>query len=350
MVLSRSPQLSTAIANVCREPATKIVSVFPDLDHEKISVFFEVVTKFLRDHIAEIGERQFVIKPIFSIKSTPKTPLLTSDVLINALRIGANLIEVDENFSMISSTKISLSSPELSSYSKDNECCLLFVQNGVEIVVYAKGYTLSEINLIAPLASPSTRKKFAKSGHAYKLSIIDHYRQRIRYGGIYSDYWHDRNKRILQNPLKKTEKLFHNNLQNWLDENLEGASVLGCVKKISEDETDIEIRLHSESNVYFIVEVKWLGDNGKTKYSESRLRDGIKQVNAYLQRDPLASEVCLVAYDGRQLSKFEELPAINEEPEQWKEISECQSEILLQRGMGLVFYLESRFASNTKAS
>ena len=55
-----------------------------------------------------------------------------------------------------------------------------------------------------------------------------------------------------------------NNLQNWLEEHLNGAVVQGGVKKVTNDETGIEIRVHGESKFY-IIEVKWLGIGLLTK-------------------------------------------------------------------------------------
>jgi hypothetical protein len=348
MIFSRSPQLTDAIAAVCREPATKIVSSYPDLDYDQVVGFFNTVTQFLRENSSQLGSRQFLIRPHFNNEGNSLATPLTLSSLIDTLNSGATVISIDGKFCLIGIDKTTLSLSGISAYSIEHDCCLFHIHNGIEIIVYAKGCVLKEINLLAPMASPFVRKRFARPANAYCLAIIDHYHQRIRYGGLYSDHWEDREHRILRNPPQKTERIFHVNLQNWLDENLDGASVLGKVKKISDDETDIEIRVHSESNIYYIVEVKWLGTNGSTTFSESRLRDGIKQVNEYLQRNPETSEVCLVAYDGRTLAKFDELTAINGETEQWKEISGCQTESLLQRGKGLVFFLESHFASGTR--
>lgn len=346
-MLSFSPLLSDAIARVCREPATKIVALYPHFDHAVIVNLLDLVSNFLRNNLNNIGDKDFVFK--FNGKDgSLKTESLTAPLLLDLFSKGANLISVDNKLNVVSVEKIDLSLVGLSTYSKDNDCCLFYVHDSVEMVIYAQGLTLNEVNLVFPMIAPLTRKKYAKNAFAYQSAIIEHYKKRIRYGGQYSYHWKDRAKRTLQNHPQKTERLFHDNLQNWLDENLEGASVLGGVKKVSNDETDIEIRVYGENNIYYIVEVKWLGSNGSTTYSESRLRDAIVQVSEYLQRDSGVSEVCLVAYDGRDTKEFDKLDAIAGEPEQWKQISYCQTEKMPLRSKGLVFFLDSKSASDKK--
>jgi hypothetical protein len=196
-----------------------------------------------------------------------------------------------------------------------------------------------------PLRGPVLRKKTARYAYDYKLSIIDHYQEHMRHPGNFSDHWSDKDKRILRHEPIPTEKIFHDNLWSWLDQNIEGGIVLGGRKMVSNDETDIEIRLFSEP-IFYIIEIKWLGNNGhKYDHSVSRLAEGIVQSNEYLQRDPNATEVCLVVYDGRSVDEFNALKAIDEQPRQWKRICECDTEKLSPRGDGYVFFLESAAAS-----
>jgi hypothetical protein len=272
---------------------------------------------------------------------------LTSSAVLDSLDKGLNVIAINEELNIVGYDKISsLSQTELSLYSRRKKCCIFFVYGGAEIVIIAKGLVKAELNALAPATNPTVHKKYARNVHNYILSIIDHYQNRIRYGS-YSDHWKDKQARILRNTPQKTEKIFHGNLQNWLDENIEGGAVQGGVKKVSGDETDIEIRVHGESKFY-IIEVKWLGYNGHSRHSEPRLESAITQVKEYLKREPQAFEACLVVYDGRQLEEFNTLEAINLQPEQWKEIRKCRSEVLPDRGKGYVFFLENKSASEKR--
>lgn len=341
----RSPHIMEAISKVCRDSALKIVLELPAFEFARVHYCISEITKLLRKIHSDLGTMDFVLQLDFSDQiSNPATLSATS--ILKELRTGANIILVDDELKIVGIEQVvNTSQSELSLYSRSNSCCILHVFNGTEIVIYANGLSIKEMNVLKPLYGPTTRKKYSRSAQDYQLSMIDHYKQRIQYGGAYSEHWEDRANRILRKTPKKTERIFHDNLQNWLDENLNGVVVQGGVKKITDDETDIEIRVHGDSRFY-IIEVKWLGYNGSTSYSESRLRDGITQVREYLQRDSFAFEACLAVYDGRVIDRFNELECINGEEEQWKEIDKCQSEVLPPRGKGMVFYLESKSASD----
>lgn len=343
----KSPQITAAISNVCRDAATKVVLELPELEYDLVSPCLERVHDFLQNNQRDLGAMECIFKLDFSGLAHAQEDLTVSSLCQN-LGTGANIIIIDENLKIkgldsIPSTALS----ELSQYSKSQACCIIHVFSGVEMVIYANGLIKNELNALRPLRGPVTHKKTARHGNDYILSILEHYQKRIRYPGIFSDHWENRQNRVLKNSPKKTEKIFHDNLWGWLLENLEYAVVSGNVGKVTGDETDIEISIHGEPRFY-IIEVKWLGTNGYSKHSEPRLRDGITQVKEYLERDPAASEACLVAYDGRDMEKFEALGCCDYETEQWKEIRTCQTAELPPRGKGFVFYLESQSASEKR--
>lgn len=338
----KSPEIIKAISRVCRDTATKVILEL-GLEHDLISLCLEKVHDFIRNNQHALGAMEYVLKLDF-LGSTSAHDLTVSS-LLESLGAGANIIIVDKDLKITGLDTIpSTAASSLSDYSKSNACCLIHVFSGVEMVIYANGLIKSELNALRPLRGPVTHKKTAKHGDDYILSIHEHYQKRIRYPGIFSDHWEDRLNRVLRRTPKKTEKIFHDNLWGWLNENLNCAVVSGNVGKVTGDETDIEVSIYGEPRFY-IIEVKWLGTNGSTTYSESRLRDGIDQVKQYLERDLDATGACLVAYDGRDIEKFEELGCCDCASEQWKEISTCQTAVLPPRGKGFVFYLESQSAS-----
>lgn len=326
-------------------PATRIVGEIPGINHHQIDTLLKQVLVFLRENVNDLGDRELLLKVEFN-SAKKEIQKMSSEAILEALKVGENILEIDHNFVIVGLDKLSvLSLSDISFFSQENNCCLFHVYNGVELVIYANGRTIIELNALAPATSPMAHKKYARSAHNYELALKDHYKNRIRFGGAFSDHWEDRKTRKLRSFPKKTEKMFHDNLQNYLDENLDGAVVYGNVKKITDDATDIEIRVYGQE-VLYIIEVKWLGSNGATSYSETRLSDGISQVEQYLQRDPVVKEVCLVAYDARNLAQFNGLMSVDEMKDQWKEITECKGKSLPVRSKGYVFYLESKFASD----
>lgn len=89
-------------------------------------------------------------------------------------------------------------------------------------------------------------------------------------------------------------------MAKWLSDNIYDARVVAEVGKISGvDRTDIELT-SIETGDHLIIEVKWMGINASnTSYNIERLKEGIRQICTYLEREPSAFEGCVVCYDGR---------------------------------------------------
>jgi hypothetical protein len=343
MIDRRDPILAAAISLASKDYATKIILEFPELDRELVSNTLQKIIDVFQEDISRISQSTFAIKLAFSTDCTAIGAFDLS-TLSNALSKDINAFIINPNLDIVSYDNLTdLSDASVSQYSKNSQACVLYVF-GAEMIIFAKGYLVKHINIQKPLIKDPTRLNYGVDAHNYELAIKNHF-QKIRFGGIHSDHWQDRDLRILRAKPTKTEKLFHMNLWRWLDANLNDADVLGEVQKISNDRTDIEIRVRRDGTLY-IIEVKWLGVNeNKTEYKEDRVRKGISQVNNYIEREKFQSEVCLVAYDGRSEDEFNALDYICCEPGQWKEIRECQGEKLKDNGRGFVFFLESKTAS-----
>jgi hypothetical protein len=345
-----SPEITEALSIVCRAPATKIATLDPTLDIAKVGMCIKRLLDFLADGIEIIGRQEYLIAFDFGRKVGRSDPVSAARI-VEYLGQGFNVIVLDSDFDVVRLDNVDpVCGSAVSEYSEAKDCTAFHVLNGLDVVIYSKGRTIKEMNARLPSSSEITHKRLARNGLDYKLSLIEFYQNRVRYSQQ-SDHWRppgDRSKRILCREIagRKTEMIFHANLRNWLDENLEGAMVLGGVKKVSDDETDIEIRVYR--GPYFILEIKWVGTNGVTPYSESRIRDGIKQVENYLARDPEVREICLVVYDGRPLEKWQQLECCNQEDGQWKEIKRCMQVEFPLRAYGLVFFLENEDASKRK--
>lgn len=337
-----SKEMLDAINAECRDPAFKIVAEAPELNLEEVSGCLNKVLLFLRQNISELGENPYLLRIDF-YESKRKNRKIDANIVLSSINAGANIIILDKNLYYVGRGRIQdLSAPSISAYSKTNSCCAIHIINGLDLTIYQNGLTMKDMNATSPLSGPIINKKFARNARDYKLSIKECYKYRFRFSEFPLKHWYDKSKRILRAD-RKTEKIFHDNLRDWLDTNLQGGTVFGNVKKMSNDETDIEIRVHG--GPFYIIEVKWLGNNGSTRYSLTALKNGIKQVDNYLIGDPSCLEACLVVYDGRSLVKFKKLDECAGEEGQWKEITKCMNAKLTPRGKGYVFFLESEGAS-----
>lgn len=343
MKLDRDPILAAAISLAIKDYASKIIFEFPELDRETVSVAIEKIVEFIRDNISRLEQSSFVIKLDFLAQAQQKSKLDISDVL-KALNLGINVFVINAQLGIADYSKIDiLSDASVSAYSREQNACVLYFF-GREMRIFAKGYLKHHFNVLKPLIQEPKHISYRVDAHNYDLAIKEHFKK-IRFGGIHSDHWQDRTKRILKAKPDKTEKHFQFNLWRWLDSQLDDADVLAEVHKITDDRTDIEIRVRRDGTLY-IIEVKWLGINEhKTAYREDRIVEGINQVNNYIKREKFQSEVCLVAYDARKESDFEILEYTNCEPGQWKEIQSCQGVKLIDNARGFVFFLESKTAS-----
>lgn len=172
------------------------------------------------------------------------------------------------------------------------EDCHLYNREGRSVAFY--NFAHPEVQTVRRMG------KDARSYKDYKL-IIDEQATKQLVHEI-DVIWHDRNKRILIGN-RRTEKVLQKFLRKWLSENIYDAKVVSEVGKISGiDKTDIELT-SIQTGDSIIIEVKWMGKNvNGTSYDIERLKEGIKQVCTYLERDPNALEGCVVCYDGRQTS------------------------------------------------
>jgi len=339
-----SPEMAEAVAAVCRQPATKIVMESTHLNLDVVSNSLYQIWVFLRQNCGNIGELEYLLELQF-IECPTHAKQLDTQYILECLQKGANVIQINHELRTIGISSIELlSGPEISNYSKVQQCCVIHVINGSDFCIYYNGLTIKEMNVNSPFSQALSRKKFSRQASDYKLAIIDHYKGSVRFAQD-SPHWDppgNREKRVLYGK-GRTEMIFHRDLWKWLDDNL-NASVYGMVNKLSSDQTDIEIR--AREPLFFILEVKWLGTNSsKTTHSWDRLKGGITQVKNYLDTEPQCLEACLVTYDGRKIEEFRKLEECDGEVDQWKEFRRCDTKEFPPKGKGLLFFLESETAS-----
>jgi hypothetical protein len=212
---------------------------------------------------------------------------------------------------------------------------------------YANGVTAGRVSLDAPGSRPPTSSKFSRLGQDYELAIRDHYREDVKYWQE-TDHWvKPRSKRTLRNGLgidTTTESIFHRSLHRWLDRNLD-ADVRSEARTVDSDEPDIFIAVYGGN--LFVIEVKWLGTNGKTPYGIPRLTKSIGQLRTYLNKETHVSKGTLVVYDGRDRDKFDALVRTDDDPENGcAMIEKCKTAEVPARGSCMILFLEDETASD----
>lgn len=166
--------------------------------------------------------------------------------------------------------------------------------------VFLLGKLIEEVDLLNPGSSAPTASPYRRPIREFNLIVLDHKRASVdREQGF--RYWADRSQRVLLVGPDKTEKLFHHDLFQWLRLFVSDAlRVFGETRGMGQDKTDITIVTQYGDHV---VEVKWVGTNGRTIYGEDQINVGLAQLNSYMENDPLLVCGYLVVYDARSLDK-----------------------------------------------
>lgn len=341
-IYSYAPDIDDKIDAICREMSFIIMTDHPELDITIIEDFLDQLLNFVKDNFQELGAKEYVFTLNFEDESTLN--ILSKDLIQTEQIAGNKHYTTNRNLSILETSRLeNISNSEIAKISKTNKAVLILVHNGIDVTIYSNGVPIGERNLRHPTAAPVLNRKFTRRAEDYKISLIDFYKEKVRTN--LTNHWHIPKKRILLGG--KTEDIFQDALVEWLMDNLSAKKINFKVKKISTDETDIEIVKHGGDT--FLLELKWLGQNQHSNYTISKLRDAIEQVENYLESDLEVLEATLVVYDGRKLEDFEKLAFIEGESGNWKEIKECESKCLSFRGKGLVFHLVSETASKRKS-
>lgn len=341
---SYTPEVLEQVEQVCKDPAVFIYhqrqTTAPDI--ARITDVLTSICVFLKENYSEIGTLEYILKLNLSDKSVKNK--LTAERILNSLNNDSKIIEINQGLSIISKDKlIDFSNSGIANYSKTNNAILIFVHNGIDLTIYVDGVPTKQINVNYPLSAPRVNKQTSRSSRDYRLSLIDFYNVRVK--NNITDHWHNRAKRILKGG--KTENIFQDQLTNWLTENISDGIVIPKVKKISKDETDIEIKALGGNS--YLVEIKWMGVNeSSTPYDMPRLKDSIHQVRNYLNIDPEVLDAALVFYDGRDLDKFKKIKCLEHQKDEWKRLQEFSKEKLPLKATCFVFYLISLSASQRK--
>jgi hypothetical protein len=261
------------------------------LDPDNIGKFVDLVKEFVKAHKTFVQNKHFS----FGLGKTSGTAKVTKALFASELSKGNTIITVDENFMFLSAQKGDIKVRGSQERSKSGLSVELLCW-GTYAFYLAAGVVLEEEDLSSAKSDPPTLNPWRRPVSSFAEMLEDHMQRVVRREqGI--KYWKDKKKRILLNPEEGTERIFHRSLYWWLRENVADLIRIAAeTRGFGQDATDILIVTAAGS---FIVEVKWLGDNGSKKYDRVRINQGLLQVKLYLDNDKTLVWGHLVCYDGR---------------------------------------------------
>jgi len=261
------------------------------LDPDIIRKFFLAAKQFVVTHKAVLKDKHFA----FVLGKITSGHKLTKQRMAQELANGKSVIEVDEELAFVSaqSGKVTLTGAQERGNKARSIELLCWGTWGFSL---AAGVLLKDEDLSNPSSVPPTPNQW-KRPIAQIVEILDDHMGRVvkREQGV--KYWKDKGKRILLNPDGGTERIFHRSLFWWLGENVSDLiRIAGETRGLGQDAMDILMVTSAGS---FIIEVKWLGNNGSKKYGQLRIDQGLLQVKLYLENDKALIWGHLVCYDGR---------------------------------------------------
>lgn len=332
------------VQEVMSRPISKIVALLPEINKILMSNALDSLINFVKNHSASLGDDKFVIRLLDYQNTSGEGEQISVETIVSALSDGDNVITMTCNGYINELPCFSeLDNASLSSFSEEKVIAL--VDCGQFIEIYANGCCIKELDVLHPKSGPRQTTKFSRLAKDFPLIIHDHYMKHVKYAQSTS-HWHDREKRILRCTPQQTEFIFHKDLWNWFEDHKTDFIVFGEVRKLSPDRTDIEL-VTTKGGKRYIIEIKWLGKNSnKTEFTESKIKDGIKQINQYLERERHTLIAALVVYNGRSEDNYKKLNSVSTDfSDDWCELSQWGDEQVPARGKCLIYFLDSKTAS-----
>lgn len=340
-----SPATLKRVNKVCKDKAfnvfQKLIHHVPSAKINEVEDFLLSFSNFIRDNQHELGAIQYVLAIDFTKSGNGSSEPISPKVILDAIKEEDNVLNCTKSLEVLSTEEIdSLNMFSIAKKSSEINGIAVFVENGVDASIYINGVPTEHINPLHPKAGPPENNKFKRNGRDYELALIDFYKVEVRPSR--TDHWHDKANRVLVGN-RKTEDVFQQALYQWLNQNLSYCTVTQKVRKLSTDETDIEIMEHGGKN--HLLEIKWLGKNPSTEYKYDKVEAAIHQVKNYLEQNPETLSAALVVYDGRKQEEFDLIECDDQETNNWKLIRESNGVKLPEKGAGYIFFLLSETAS-----
>jgi len=306
------------------------------------------IREFCQSNIAKLGQRQLALQ-LHGANESVTGDILTPK-LIAELRNAHGalpLIELGVGLRVVSTSPLNFLPSDLRNAVTDasHDCAIFLFENGRLCSIWAGKQLIKELIPTSWLeAGAASDRNWQLS--EYNEAAKEHYRQVVKYGQNLN-HWKDEKKRILKNADAPkhgtTEAIFHSSLFFWLRQHLPPHSVnFADAKKNPGDMPDIVI---AGFNIFYVIEVKWLGTNGSTLYTWKAVKHAIRQADRYGSRPPFPEGTSVMVYDGRDEKIFAEFKD-NLSEEGIAEFEEFDGEAMPTNGICHVFYLYSGSASH----
>ncbi len=259
-----------------------------------VEQFLQYATEFVRNNYARSGNNPYLL--VFE-ESNPRSRKLNLKTLLDCLQKEKPVLYVDEGLRFVRAEAGDVRHLGCAHFTKQKRKLGIRVVNSYTWD-FVHGLYTHEGDVLRPNAAEPVYSKFSHPISEFKQILQDHKAYAIAREQLV-EYWKDPQKRILLSEPRGTEYIFHSKLFWWLDNYItDKLKVFGETRGMGQNKTDITVVTPSGSHV---VEVKWLGTNGKSKYERERIDEGLAQINIYIENDN--ELVCghLVIYDGRSL-------------------------------------------------
>jgi hypothetical protein len=280
------------ISEVVNDPAI-LTSAASGLAVAEVRLLVERSRQFVKENHARVGNRPFVLS--FTADPNGKAALGLEDVL-KATANKTPIIDVDAHLRVVSfnsgGTRVSDAEQRTGIPER-----VEIVVHGTYVYVVAHGQVVKEYDAILSEKHPPLGIAFYKPISQFDGLLHDHYEQDVAKEKSFR-YWEDAGKRVLLATPENTEKIFQRGLYNWLSRYVtDSIRIVAETRSFGQDPADVLVITPQGDH---IIEVKWLGINGKkTSYGEPRINEGLRQVCLYITNDPKIIQGHLVLYDGR---------------------------------------------------
>ena len=277
-------------------PSVKIASTL-ELQLDTVETFQNNLKSFVCNNHSHFAGQPlgFVLS-----KTNHGTTPVTNVVISKALLKGHGVFLVDKDLLIIRTIKAPDSLTHFMIKLGQDGSYGVFV-SGSYIIECLCGFPLDEFDAISGAKNlPFYSDISARPMSSFNLILDEHKRHRVdNQKGFF--YWANKSERVLKSD-GGTEWIFHNDLFWWLKHYLSDAvDVIADPSGCGQDKHDI--RVVTEYGKY-VIEIKWMGNNGATKFGQDKINVGLVQVAEYLNKNDL---LCghLVVYDGRSKTEHE---------------------------------------------
>jgi hypothetical protein len=333
-----------AAAAIFRDISLTIQQRLDSWDFADGRVVVDRLTAFLRENRQELGDIPFGLELTQQADSTK--PCITSRAIATANSAGTTIITLDAELRILNvrAFKAGAIADEAAFSAASEGTVIAHYENRSLLRFYANGYTARCVNLDEPSTQPGRAVRMRYAADQYPLAIRDHYRLAVKYWQE-TDHWAVRRERKLYSRLgnsSKTEHIFHRSLARWLEFHLD-ADVKSKPQDTTGDQPDIQIT--AMGGRVFLVEIKWMGRNEKTKHDLKWLAKALKQLTKYLSKQTHVTRGTVVAYDARSKDEFTSLVHTDIPEDGCKVLEACEGVCVPARGDCIVLFLESTTAS-----